>query len=246
MTNPTPRTAATRLMDVALTARRMVEDGHPSDRQWFDIMSRSLHEVVDLTDAAIMGEWAEAATPDAGLRAAARRVLELIDSGTEDGDGDSPLYDLLADEAREDVEALRAALAATPDAGLRPPPTCGTEPPFDPEGCGHDHHGALVCGEIVDTAWSAEGADPVYCEHIDRRYAQWLERLAATPSPAALDVERLLIRLVDAAHAYVHRETLDTRRELSEAIGDVRSAQNAGILARLASEQPTKETTDDR
>lgn len=75
---------------------------------------------------------------------------------------------------------------------LRPEPTCGTEPPYDPEGCGHDHHGSLVCGEIVDTAWSGEGPEPVYCEHIDRRYATWLERafLAQPATPVgALDVE---------------------------------------------------------
>lgn len=74
----------------------------------------------------------------------------------------------------------------------RPKPTCGTEPPFDSEGCGHDHHGALVCGEIVDTAWSASGAEPVYCEHLDRRYAVWLEQQAlAAPAADGLDVERL-------------------------------------------------------
>jgi hypothetical protein len=97
----------------------------------------------------------------------------------------------------------RAYLAAPPATGLRPEPTCGTEPPFDPEGCGHDHHGALVCGEIVDAAWGPDGADPVYCEHIDRRYARWLERAAlAAPPVDALDVERLA-RALRAIHGDV-------------------------------------------
>ena len=80
---------------------------------------------------------------------------------------------------------------------LQPEPTCGTEPPFDPEGCGHDHHGTLICGEIVNTSWSGAGPEPVYCEHIDRRYARWLERtfLAAPVPPPALDAETLSVIL---------------------------------------------------
>jgi hypothetical protein len=192
MTNPTPRTADPRLMDVALTARRMVEDGHPSDRQWFDIMSRSLHEVVDLTDAAIMGEWAGAASPDAGLRAALMRV----------------------------------------------------------EGC-------RAASEAARRAWYGESKPDLGRALADLFY--WLDEedatiLASTPSPAALDVERLTAALraarpdvtpgvMLAADALAAQWARDVH-----AIADALAADNPRFdrdrfmvadLARFASEQET-------
>ena len=49
-----PSTDLLRLLEVAMTARRMVEDGHPDSREWFRIMSERLSTVMDLTDAALM------------------------------------------------------------------------------------------------------------------------------------------------------------------------------------------------
>lgn len=43
-----------RLLDLAMTVRRMVEDGHPDDLDWFRIMAEAIHKVDDLTDAELM------------------------------------------------------------------------------------------------------------------------------------------------------------------------------------------------
>jgi hypothetical protein len=58
----------------------------------------------------------------------------------------------------------------------RPEPTCGMGPPFDPDDCGHAHRLRLFCGEIVGTSWGSAGPEPAYCEHVDRRFADFLER----------------------------------------------------------------------
>jgi len=43
-----------RLLEVVMSLRRMVKDGHPDDRSWFRIMSENLSSVMDLTDMALM------------------------------------------------------------------------------------------------------------------------------------------------------------------------------------------------
>jgi hypothetical protein len=55
--------AGERLLEVALTVRRMVEDGHPDDPDWFRIITERLHTVDDLTDAALSDPESG---PDAG------------------------------------------------------------------------------------------------------------------------------------------------------------------------------------
>lgn len=62
----TPRAAAQgldveRLAEFALTARRMVEDGHPDDPEWFSIITLALHNIEDLLDARL----ATSASPEA-------------------------------------------------------------------------------------------------------------------------------------------------------------------------------------